>query len=337
MNDVGPLTPDNYLITPAIEISATSNLSYWATAQDPDWSGEFYNVKLSTTGTEIGDFTETLWSGTTPIAWEEVMIDLSSYAGSTCYIAFQHTNTTDMFYMKLDNVSVSNTMTRALSTPKIAAITNQGMPFRTSGMTQDKIEATYANYVPTRSKALLGYQLDLDGVVVANTGDLFYQYAGLTAGQSYVAGVSALYDEGQSLIVNYQFTVAGGGGDPVIEVIPEGLVEIHDTPPEITTQTLYISNTGTESLMWDITVATNVIESIPPPFDPVAYARLQERLAADGLNVNAKHSLGMAPAGSSQPSQALVKSISGTRGEMAYGNNVEANDLYYIDTDNPLV
>jgi len=132
-------------------------------------------------------------------------------------------------------------------------------------------------------KALLGYNLYLDYVMVGTTADLFYQYADLTAGETYMGGVAALYDEGESAIVDYEFTVAGGGGDPIIGVIPEGLVEIHDTPPEITTQTLYISNTGTESLMWDITVATNVIESIPPPFDPVAYARLQERMLADGL------------------------------------------------------
>ncbi|MEZ5083716.1 MAG: choice-of-anchor J domain-containing protein [Bacteroidales bacterium] len=55
-NTAGPLTPDNYLITPAIQIGATSELSYFHDAQDPAYADDFYYVKLSTTGTALSDF-----------------------------------------------------------------------------------------------------------------------------------------------------------------------------------------------------------------------------------------------------------------------------------------
>ena len=58
---------------------------------------------------------------------------------------------------------------------------------------------------------LQGYNVYLDGEMITTTPDLFWQYADLTQGQTYLAGVSALYDEGESDIVEYEF-IAGGLG-----------------------------------------------------------------------------------------------------------------------------
>ena len=66
----------------------------------------------------------------------------------------------------------------------------------------------------TKSRDLLGYNLYLDGTSVGNTPDLFWQYADLTAGQTYMGGVSAVYDDGESEIVEYEFTVTGGCNPP---------------------------------------------------------------------------------------------------------------------------
>jgi len=217
-NTAGALTPDNYLITPAIEIGAASTLSYWHAAQDADWADEFYYVKLSTTGTDLGDFTEILWSGVTPANWAEITIDLSAYAGNVCYIAFQHTEVTDMFWMKLDNVSVSDTRTRSASTPKVTASANQGMPFRTSGMSQDEISETYANYITAKSaRDLTGYNVYLDGEFVGNTPDTFWQYTDLIDEHTYTAGVSAVYDDGESNVVNYEFLFGTVGVSEILE------------------------------------------------------------------------------------------------------------------------
>ena len=108
----------------------------------------------------------------------------------------------------------------------------------------------------TRPRGLLGYQLYLDGAAVGSTSDLFWQYTNLTPGQTYTAGVSALYDEGESDMVEYEFTATGGANGPVIEVLPNMLTEVHNNPPEITMQYLLISNTGDEPLIWNISVGS---------------------------------------------------------------------------------
>jgi hypothetical protein len=109
MNDVGALFPDNYLITPQIALGGSSQLTFWVAAQDAAWAAEYYEVKVSTSGTAAGDFADVVFSETlADDTWHEVVVDLSAYAGQQAYIAWNHTDVTDMFYMKLDDVEISN-------------------------------------------------------------------------------------------------------------------------------------------------------------------------------------------------------------------------------------
>jgi hypothetical protein len=141
INNVGALTPNNWLVTPAIAVTANSELSFWVSAQDPAWSQEQYYVKVSTTGNAVADFTNTVHSAISPAAWAEVIVDLSAFAGQTIYIAFQHANVTDMFFIKIDDVTVSNTVTKAAYTAPVAAGQSNEIFFRTSGMSQSEIDA----------------------------------------------------------------------------------------------------------------------------------------------------------------------------------------------------
>ncbi len=109
INNIGSLNPDNWLITPAIDLTIDAHLYFWVVPQDPDWPNEHYYVKLSTTGTAIEDFDVLLLDETiTYTSWVEKDIDLSAYTGETVYIAFEHCEVTDMFYLVLDDVSVEN-------------------------------------------------------------------------------------------------------------------------------------------------------------------------------------------------------------------------------------
>jgi len=56
------------------------------------------------------------------------------------------------------------------------------------------------------SRELQSYNVYLDGNQQGNTDDTFWQYTGLTSGVTYTAGVSALYDEGESNIIEEPFT-----------------------------------------------------------------------------------------------------------------------------------
>jgi hypothetical protein len=56
------------------------------------------------------------------------------------------------------------------------------------------------------SRELLSYSVYLDGVYVGSTTDEFYQYEGLTDGQTYLAEVAAVYTTGVSPRMQYTFT-----------------------------------------------------------------------------------------------------------------------------------
>ena len=109
------LTPENYLITPAISIPAglavenNVALRWWAAAQDGNFPADHYEVYISTTGNAVADFTdpavfmETLYTD----QWIQQSLNLTSYIGQTIYIAFVHNECEDEFVMKLDDIEVS--------------------------------------------------------------------------------------------------------------------------------------------------------------------------------------------------------------------------------------
>ncbi|NOZ08407.1 MAG: T9SS type A sorting domain-containing protein, partial [FCB group bacterium] len=107
----GALSPDNWLITPALDPTASSELTWWIAAQDPAYAEDHVDVLVSTTGSDPADFSDTV-DGYTPSngddSWHERTVDLSAYAGQTIYLAFRHTDSYDMFYVKVDDIAVTD-------------------------------------------------------------------------------------------------------------------------------------------------------------------------------------------------------------------------------------
>jgi len=71
------------------------------------------------------------------------------------------------------------------------------------------------------TRDLIGYNVYLDSAPEASVGfDVFeYQYTNLTVGNTYMAGVSAVYDEGESDIVEYEFIAEGVVLDPPTDLL----------------------------------------------------------------------------------------------------------------------
>ncbi|MCF7794630.1 MAG: T9SS type A sorting domain-containing protein [Candidatus Cloacimonetes bacterium] len=65
--------------------------------------------------------------------------------------------------------------------------------------------ATWEAPAPSEDRGLFGYNIYLDGCFLAFTNDCCWIYGGLTPGQTYTAGISAVYDNGESNIVNFIF------------------------------------------------------------------------------------------------------------------------------------
>lgn len=124
-NNIGALTPDNWLITPAVNLTADAVLTFWVCAQDASWPSEHYGVYISTTAsTTPSDFTliyeETIDANGGPReqgVWKQKTVNLSSYTGQTIRIAFRHFNCTDMFYIDLDDVVIFSQPTTPTISP----------------------------------------------------------------------------------------------------------------------------------------------------------------------------------------------------------------------------
>ena len=91
---------DDWLVSPQLNLGGT--LKYWVMSEYQD----AYEVKLSTTGIEIADFTETLKSmAASENTWTEISIDLSEYEGQQGYIAFHH-DYTGGFFLMIDDIGI---------------------------------------------------------------------------------------------------------------------------------------------------------------------------------------------------------------------------------------
>ncbi|MFV0199055.1 choice-of-anchor J domain-containing protein [Empedobacter falsenii] len=116
MNYVGPLTPDNWIVSPEIDLTSvgtgeTVALKYGVWGSDPLYAKENYAVYVSTTNNPTAEatqlFTEKNLTGTEA----ERTVDLSAYAGQKIYISFRHFDVTDQYRLNVDNVSVVKSTT----------------------------------------------------------------------------------------------------------------------------------------------------------------------------------------------------------------------------------
>lgn len=119
------LYPDNYLVTNRVKIGPKSMFGFYACAQDSEWPSEHFGVAVSRyTNYDPYDFDIIQeWTMTSKDnangpkkdrgmneqgTWYWYSVDLSQYAGEEVYIAIRHFNTSDQFYLDVDNVELYN-------------------------------------------------------------------------------------------------------------------------------------------------------------------------------------------------------------------------------------
>jgi len=115
----GPLTPDNWVITNAIDLtgySTSSNITLTWRVITPDWSFDKENYAVyAANGNQISDFTsspvmfqENLDNSDASGVWANRSFNISSLAGQMVYIAFRHYNVTDQNVIDIDDVSLTS-------------------------------------------------------------------------------------------------------------------------------------------------------------------------------------------------------------------------------------
>ena len=110
-NNYGPLTPNNYLVTPVVKIPNGKYSVSWAVCgQDASYANEYYEVHVGTV--ENGQFVsqKKIYSETVTAkaqgTWRTRTVELADFAGKEVAIAFRHCDVTDMFYLDLDDVKI---------------------------------------------------------------------------------------------------------------------------------------------------------------------------------------------------------------------------------------
>ena len=126
------LYPDNWLISPQVELG--SSVSFWATGQDASYADEHFAIYVSTTGTNISNFTQISEEFVSTGEYMEYTASLSAYTGQMGYVAIRHFNVSDMFYLDIDDFSIYS-----ISTPASAwtTINNATSPRSITGLTPE--------------------------------------------------------------------------------------------------------------------------------------------------------------------------------------------------------
>ena len=121
-NSYGVLYPDNYLVSPQVQLGGI--VRFYACAQDANYAAEHFGVAVSTTNTNPSSFTtvqewtmsaKSVGEGGKPVRnsrsgrdqgnWYEYTVDLSAYSGNG-YVAIRHFNCSDMFYLDVDDITI---------------------------------------------------------------------------------------------------------------------------------------------------------------------------------------------------------------------------------------
>ncbi|NQV19102.1 MAG: T9SS type A sorting domain-containing protein [Armatimonadetes bacterium] len=96
------------------------------------------------------------------------------------------------------------------------------------------------------SRDLVGYNVYLDAVYTGMATDTFWQYTGLVVGQTYAAGVSADYDEGESEIIEASFVYLGAGSGSNVPILATELGANYPNPFNPTTTISFTLKEATE-------------------------------------------------------------------------------------------
>ncbi len=215
INEVGPLTPDNWLITPAVNLYQNAFMAFYVSPQDEEWVGEHFEVWLSTSGVNPLNFTDLLYEETiTDNDWYQVYLDLGDYAGETVHIAFVHNEVTDMYWLKLDDVFICSPV-RNINGDAVQSMResrkNDGVPHISAAIPSAPLHRDRPE--------LTGYNMYRDYVVIGSTDadETYYEDADIPNGL-HVYYVTAVYEGGHESGPSNSVDIEWGAADEIPEI-----------------------------------------------------------------------------------------------------------------------
>ncbi|MBQ6156726.1 MAG: choice-of-anchor J domain-containing protein [Bacteroidales bacterium] len=193
VNNVGALTPDNWLITPQITVSAGDSVTFWYRGQDPSYAAENFGVYVSTTGTATSNFTS-IYQGTADSVYQQVALSLAAYVGQNIYVAIRHYNITDMYWLNIDDIKIGSLPTTptinepaAINFGQVAMSTTstQSLAVTAYSLTNDITVTTAAPFAVSADGTTFGTTATLTATTGAGNitnATLYVQYSPTTVG-----------------------------------------------------------------------------------------------------------------------------------------------------------
>ena len=158
----GVLYPDNWLITPQIDLGGY--LEMWVKGQDANDYEEHFAVYVSTTGNTVNDFTTALLEETTTYnSYQRRVIDLTAYAGQQGYIAIRHYDCSDQFWFCVENFGIYMTQDWLTVSPNEATTTLNNLLFETEYVWQVQGVGCDNWSAPAYFTTLPGFVKHIDG------------------------------------------------------------------------------------------------------------------------------------------------------------------------------
>lgn len=202
INQVGALTPDDYVVSPRFAIGESASMSFYVAACDPNYPAEHFGVAVSTTSnTNPSDFTIIdEWTlsakdagkdnsresrdgnGAKLGTWYQKTVDLSAYAGQNIYVAIRHFNCFDNYIMCIDDVAFYGDIDIVEVFNIIVTAEPEGYGTVTGSGTYDAGEVCTITAIPTPGNCFINWTKD--SIVVST--EATYSFT-VTEDASYVA------------------------------------------------------------------------------------------------------------------------------------------------------
>lgn len=270
-NGAGVATISNWMMTPVLQIKNGDTWSFWTRCPSgsswPDrlelrMSTAGNSTNVGTTATSVGDFTillvsvnENLTQGGYPEVWTQFSGTISGLSGPvTGRLAFRY--------------FVTNGGPNGANSNYIGIDT---FVFQSSGGTTQWLSAA-----PTTGTINPGQTLPIT---------VTFNSTGLANGTYNGALVFASNAPGSPHTVPATLTVGGAPPQPIFQVQPTQLVEYHLNPPQNTSKYLTISNPGTATLNWSLTIQTEPVAGPDAVVDPEYVAQQYAQRQANEATV----------------------------------------------------
>ena len=234
INYVGALNPDNYLVTPQMNLGGV--IGFWACTQDVNYASEHFGVAVSTgSQNNPDDFTTVQeWQMTSKRSgtksdirggnraqgnWYYYTVDLSAYAGQTGYVAIRHFNCTDMYFLNVDDIDFGNSEWTTITGITSTSYTLTGLDRMNDFVVEVRSScgdgSNYSNWVRTtfsnKHYTVTAEADPFEGGTVSGAGEYFsgsYCFLNAEANEGYSFlywtedGIEVSFEPGYSFIVN---------------------------------------------------------------------------------------------------------------------------------------